>query len=230
MNQDTSSAPALAGNNNSPLPFNLAAIALLLMILGLGAAYVLAALVRGKDVMAQSTFEPPFIGQAIGATSLVIPKSWYHSPAPRSGEFADRIDLRINLRLAPGAPLVPLDLRITSTSRVQPSSYLLDAVYLRRFSSTQAEGPVGLVGKPLRSADGFQNETVWYDPLSVRPFVAKCIDAVAPGQSAACLRTVHLPGQLAVTYRFDAALLPYWRSFDQTLKPWLVRIGAQAGQ
>ncbi len=89
---------------------------------------------------------------------------------------------------------------------------------------------MGLVGKPLSGAEGFEGETVWYDPLSARPFVAKCIEPVEAGQPAACLRTVHLPGQIALTYRFDASLLPYWKTFDETLKPWLVQIGAQAGQ
>ncbi len=218
------SIPAEEGSATSA-PFNFTAIALLLLLLGIGAAYILDALANRTGDEKESLYAPPFLSQIVGGKTLHIPKRWFHPPAPKNGEFSDQLDLQIKLRFAPDVSPTLLDIRLTPASGAQPSAYLLDAVYLKQFSSRQVKGPVGLVGKPLRNEGGFQNETVWYDPLSPTPFVAKCISAVEPEQPASCLRTVYLPDQIAVTYQFPADILEYWRHFDAVMEPWLFEMG-----
>ena len=207
------------------LPFNLSAIALLLLLFGIGVSYMLDDMAGEQSQDAPSSYTAPFVSQILGGKTLLIPADWFHPPAPASGEFSDQIDLQIGVRLSPDASPAPIDIRLTPASGAQPSAYLLDTVYIKQFTSEQVSGPVGLVGKPLRSEEGFQNETVWYDPLSPRPFVAKCISAVKPERPASCLRTVYLPDQIAVTYQFPSDQLAYWRQFDAAMEPWLLDMG-----
>ena len=96
-----------------------------------------------------------------------------------------------------------------------------------RFTGREDIGtrPLGLIGKPLKSAEGFEGETVWYDPLSVDPFVAKCAPPVAEGTQARCLRSVYLGPGLAAVYAFGADVLENWKRFDPELHQQLAKIG-----
>src|SRR5690606_19151939 len=99
------------------------------------------------------------------------------------------------------------------------SARLLDSVYVRQFSQSEAGGIPGLVGKPLGGSAAYRNETVWYDPLSVTPFVAKCtrpVEGVAPG--ADCLRVAPLADRNLAVFTFPEAVLPHWRLFDAAVE------------
>jgi hypothetical protein len=112
-------------------------------------------------------------------------------------------------------------------SGVRASAHLLDSVYLHLFQSGEVSGgPTGLIGKPLRPAEGYSSEVVWYDPISAEPFVAKCAAATERARAADCLRTVYLAPALAAIYRFPADALAGWRSMDELLLAQLRRIGA----
>ena len=91
----------------------------------------------------------------------------------------------------------------------------------------ELSGPPGLVGKPLYSSEGYEDDTVWYDPLSGTPFVAKCAaPPVGDNSPANCLRIVALPGGIAAVYDFGADALYSWRNFDGLMQDVLTRIGA----
>ncbi len=210
---------------NPPSPFNLAVIALFLSLLGLGFAYLLVAAANNPASLSASVWSTPVIEKTLAGTKISVPAAWVRTPSADTGDFNDQLDLRLNLRFAPEARLYALKVRLIPLYEAQPSSYLLDAVYLRLFSSSQLNGVPGLVGKPLKPALGFQNETVWYDPLSARPFVAKCLGAGTDRQPASCLRTQKLTSRLAAVYRFDADVLAYWREFDAAVQPLLAQIG-----
>ena len=90
----------------------------------------------------------------------------------------------------------------------------------------QLSGPVGLVGKPLKASEGYENETVWYDPLASSPFVAKCEAPIVAGAAGHCLRTVYLGPGIAAIYGFADDVLGNWKKFDAELHPRLTEIGA----
>jgi len=203
--------------------YNLAAITLLAVFAGLGLAYLIEALVPAPQPPVQSDYAAPFVTQNIAGHELTIPQDWYAEPGTASGGFADHVDLALSVRI--GQSIEPVGVRLTPHSAAQSSAYLLDQVYLHRFAADEVPGPPGLIGKPLRAEEGFQGETVWYDPLSPRPFVAKCADAAAT-MPRGCLRTVRVPGGLAITYAFSERLLGDWMRFDEAMNPFLERIGA----
>jgi len=206
--------------------FNLAAIALVLTLIGLGVAYLLVAAAKRPATMIASRWSEPVMHKKLAGTQLLIPKSWMRASwGQQGGEFAEQVDLRLNLRFGPETKLFTVKLRLIALAKAQPSSFLLDAVYARQFSLRQVSGAPGLVGKPLNPTEGFQSETVWYDPISPNPFVAKCLSENAGGATATCLRTVQASRQLAVIYQFDADLLPYWKNFDAAMLPFLAQIG-----
>ncbi len=212
-----------------PSLFNLLAIALLLALAGLGAAYLLVAAAKTAQISKPSSWSEPLIRLNLAGAELTIPRSWMRTSSGENGQDnvqADlQVDLELNLQFAPGAKPYPVRLRLIAAAKVQPSSYLLDTVYMRQFSSRQKNTIAGLVGKPLKPREGFQGETVWYDPLSPNPFVAKCLDESLNSTEAGCLRTVQMTRRLAVIYRFDADLLAHWKNFDATMQPILAQIG-----
>jgi len=108
---------------------------------------------------------------------------------------------------------------------VRASARLLDSLYLHLFEPTEVTGPPGLIGKPLKAGEGYQHETVWYDPLAPLPFAAKCADPLPGEVEAQCLRSVVLDAQIGAVYEFDAGLLMNWRGFDAGVAQWLSVIG-----
>ncbi|MCB9994097.1 MAG: hypothetical protein H6873_10635 [Hyphomicrobiaceae bacterium] len=214
-----------AGHLNISL-FNLAAIGLLIAMAGITLAYVIEATIKPPAPHPTSAFEAPFRATTVGGVELIIPKLWFRDSLRTEGSFTDQTSLTIWVKFNQVAPARPVDATFMPLSSAQPSAYLLDRVYLRQFQAAQVQGPSGLVGKPLVQEDGFQHETVWYDPLSPRPFVAKCMDAISDNVPARCMRTIQGKESLAVTFEFDFADLANWRAFDSVMTPYLTAIGA----
>jgi hypothetical protein len=214
----------LAGPRSSAIGYNLATIALSLALGGLGLAYALDAIGKARALPAAAAADD-VLTRAIGGRELVIPTAWFRYGAEPAAGFATEVELRVALPLGPAETVLPVDVTLLPASRVRPSARLLDGVYLHRFGDDEVDGPLGLVGKPLHGADGFAGETVWYDPLSANPFVAKCSEPVAPGLPARCLRAVTLAPGLAARYAFDADVLVNWRRFDAEMRQRLEAIG-----
>jgi hypothetical protein len=212
---------ATAPQPNS-LGFNLAGIAVLVLLLAVGAAYVVDILGRNSRTAPPELTDKATVAIALAGKKLTIPSSWFRYGEQLQGGFVNEIDLHVLL----GESAIPMDVTLLPRSRVRPSSVLLDGVYLHQFGEDTLNGVAGLVGKPLHDGDGFTGESVWYDALSANPFVAKCLAPVAKDEPAQCLRTVFLPSGIAAVYAFDASALQSWRQFDPEMQKWLGQIGA----
>jgi hypothetical protein len=220
---DASAAAAQPKREGHSIGFNLATIALVAAIGGLGVAYLI-------DAVERSVHAPLPAGTAtrsLGGTELHIPAAWLAGEADVDATgFAKQVDLVLNLPLGPKGALRKLEVTLTQRSRVRPSASLLDGVYLHEFQAEQLSGPPGLVGKPMSAVEGYANETVWYDPIAPKPFVAKCQTPIAQGQPGHCLRSVYLGPGVAAVYGFDDDVLVNWKKFDAELHPLLTEIGA----
>lgn len=221
----------MSGNAEAPAPhhhpvgFNLAGIAVLLLLGGIGVAYLIDGAGRAARTEAHRLDTETTLTRSLGGVELEIPLAWFRYEEQRIEGFAKQIDLRFDLPLGPDAAIEAVDVTLLPRSRVRPSAALLDGVYLHQFLPEQLEGPPGLVGKPLRPDEGYADEAVWYDALSADPFVAKCSKLVpdGPGQ---CLRTVHLGPGVAAVFTFPEAALAHWREFDALVDARLKQIGA----
>lgn len=221
----TPSASANEPKPASSLGFNLAGIAVLVLLVAVGAAYFIDDRSRAARIPPPDLADERTVTLTMSGKDMTIPASWFrHGEQMRSG-FSSQIDLRVMLAQDGTAPL-PVDVTLLPRSRARPSSALLDGVYLHQFDGETLSGVPGLVGKPLQQANGFADETVWYDALAADPFVAKCMASVEAQAPARCLRTVYLPSGIAAVYAFDATALQGWRNFDTEMRNWLAPIGA----
>ncbi len=202
--------------------YTLAAIALVIAILGLAGAYAVGAWL---DAARARPADPSLAAThiiTIGAQHYVVPAALISDPIQRREGFSDRLDLALVLPLGEGGALTPVDVTIMPRGRIRTSANLLDSVYLRQFATTQLQGPPGLVGKPLLGDAGTSGETVWYDPLSAMPFVAKCSAPVTVGTAQkSCIRTVQLSDRNVAVFAFEPSVLYNWRRFDETVEGWL---------
>lgn len=208
------------------LLYNLVAIALVMITGGVALAYGIDALGRQKHRVADLSDNTNVVTRTLAGRDLSIPLSWLRYDEQLSEGFASQIEMAIDLPLGRAGALQTVNLTLVPRSRARPSSSLLDGVYLHQFDAIDVSGAPGLVGKPLLASAGFEDETVWYDPISADPFVAKCIEPIGPKSAGQCLRTVVLPSGIAVIYSFPVEALASWRQFDDSATPWLKRIGA----
>jgi hypothetical protein len=206
----------------SSLTFNLVAIAALIGLAAIALAYAIDGASRSDGYRID---EGATLVRTIAGKDLEIPESWFRYAEQKTEGFARQIDLQFNLPLGAGGTSAGIEVTLLPNSRVRPSASLLDNVYLHQFASGELSGPPGLIGKRLDSADGYAEETVWFDPISADPFVAKCAAPVAIDTPTRCLRSVRLGPGLAAVYVFDAEVLENWRDFDRQAQVNLARIG-----
>lgn len=219
-------APAAAHLDFRGSVYTLGIIALVVSLLGLGLAYAIDAASRDARTPAHRWDSTTTLARSIGGRDLRIPLAWFRNAEGGEENFSRQVDLLIRLPIGPGEAMRSVDVTLVPRSTVRASAQLLDGVYLHMFGADEVAGPPGLVGKPLRAAEGYASETVWYDPLSATPFVAKCDAPGGPAGRGACLRIVYLAPALAAIYRFPADALDGWRSFDEQLNALLGQIGA----
>ncbi|MDP2780975.1 hypothetical protein [Devosia sp.] len=218
-------APAAKGHAAPGLAYNMAGITVLLLLLAVGAAYLIDELGRQTRAPVPALTDGNPITQTIAGRELAIPTSWFRYGEQLRDGFTNQIDLQVMLTASDGAAL-PVNVTLLPRSRVRTSASLLDRVYVHQFTGATLGGVAGLVGKPMRNENGYAGESVWYDALSPNPFVAKCLAAADGAGSEQCVRTVYLPSGMAVVYAFDATALQSWRQFDGEMAQWLSRIGA----
>lgn len=227
MLEMSSQSPQAAGHSGpASLTYNLAGIGVLVLLLAVGAAYLVDSMVHANRVPTPSLQDQDPIRQTISGRELSIPSTWFRYGEQIRDGFTNQIDLRVMFAPEGTANPVPVDITLLPRSRVRASSTLLDGVYLHQFSDETRDGVQGLIGKPMLASKGYSGETVWYDALSPNPFVAKCVEPVMPDGAAQCVRTVYLPSGMAAVYTFDATILQSWRLFDAEMERWLAPIGA----
>ena len=225
----SSGATAKAPQSETPgVGFNLAAIALVLVLGGLALAYALDAASRAARQPTHRTDDGVTLTRTIGGKDLEIPLAWFRYAEQPAEGISRQVDLHLVLAFGPTQALHGIDVTLLPRSSLRTSARLLDDVYLHLFAEQQLSGPPGLVGKPLEGARGYASETVWYDPLTPDPFVAKCSAPVTPNAPGRCLRTVHLVPGIAAAYTFDADVLAWGREFDPRMRPLLEQIGVFA--
>jgi hypothetical protein len=189
-----------------------AGIFIFISALGLAAAYGLQAMAeRAREVAPPPPGEP--IHFTLAAVDVAVPLNWLRS-AP-SGGFVEAIELSVPIELAGAPEPMIADVTLLARARAVPSAALLDRLYIHRFSDQQVSGPHGLIGKPLIAEAGYENETVWYDPVNGNPFVAKCLELIDEGQRVLeCMRTIPLGTKVSAVVRFDEPALMRWQEFD----------------
>lgn len=207
----------------------LGVISLVVALLGLGAAYAIDAASRSARISPHRLDTATILTRSIGGHNLQIPLAWFRNAEGGDANFSKEVSLLFRLPVGPEGAMRSVDVAIVPRSTVRPSARLLDGVYLHVFDDTEVHGPAGLIGKPLKWVEGYSSETVWYDPLSADPFVAKCDGGTAPSGPGECLRIVNLAPGLAAIYRFPADVLESWRTFDAQLGIPLGQIGATGG-
>jgi hypothetical protein len=220
------SASALRHAAPAALGYNLAGIAVLVLLLAVGAAYLIDDLSRSSRAAGPSLDDTDPVTQTISGRELAIPAAWFRYGEQIRDGFTNQIDLRVLFAIDETQEGLPVDITLLPRSSARASSSLLDRVYLHQFDDRTLGGVPGLVGKPMLASNGYTGESVWYDALSPDPFVAKCVEPVAAEGAAQCVRTVYLPSGIAAIYTFDATLLQSWRRFDTEMQRWLGPIGA----
>lgn len=204
---------------------NVLAIAIAVALAAIGLAYALDALNRKNAETDSTTRFFAMVPVNVSGVELEIPSNWLRFSSQPETPFSDRLDLALPLDFS-GATPVQITLTIVPRARVRASSTLLDSVYLQHFSAEETPGVPGLVGKPLAGGEGYQEETVWYDPIRINPFVAKCAPPLAKDEQGICLRTLVLDSGLAAILGFPETALQEWRRFDALLATVFDRIGA----
>jgi hypothetical protein len=205
--------------------YNLASIAVFVFLAAVGAAYLIDRLNKGAIPPPPSLADTDALTQTIAGRDLAIPRNWFRFGEQIRAGFTDQIDLRIAFPLAGGTSSL-VDVTLVPRSRARTSAALLDSVYIRQFAEGTLSSTTGLVGKKLQGSAAVEGETVWYDAISLQPFVAKCMAPITENGASQCVRTVHLPSGIAAVYSFDATILSSWRQFDAELEKWLSPIGA----
>lgn len=222
----TPSARPTGAKPHSSLGYNLAGIAVLVLMAAVGTAYLIDEMGKSGRTPVPALDDGAAITQTLSGRELSIPTNWFRYGEQIRDGFTNQIDLRVMFQPDGDSAALPVDVTLVPRSRARASSSLLDGVYLHQFDDKTLSGYPGLVGKPMLASNGFGGESVWYDAISPNPFVAKCIEAVAADKPAQCLRTVYLPSGIAAVYAFDATVLQSWRLFDTEMEQWLSKIGA----
>ena len=209
--------------------YTLGLVTLVVVLIGIGVAYAIDAASRSARVAPHRWDSDTTLTRAIGGRNLTIPLAWFRNAEGGEENFSKQVSLLFRLPVGVDGAVERIDVTLVPRSSVRPSSRLLDGVYLHMFEDKEVAGPPGLVGKPLKEKEGYSSETVWYDPLSADPFVAKCDAPTGPGDTGECLRIVYLAQGLAAVYRFPVEALPGWKDFDNQLAAPLRQIGALDG-
>ncbi len=205
---------------------NFLAIGIVVALVAVAIAYGIDAVGRRSERLAQADALLATVPVNVSGVALTVPAAWLRFPEQPGSDFSDRLDLALSLDIDAETRL-PVTLSLVPKARARASSALLDTVFLQHFSKEELSNAVpGLIGKPLTGSEGYQGETVWYDPIRQDPFTAKCTSPLAEDGANACLRTLVLDSGLSATFGFSEAALADWRKFDMPLAAMLERIGA----
>jgi len=221
--------PASSPSSDSlhALFYNLGALTLIAAFAALGFAYAIDGLGRRIDASPVLASDAEVAEITVSGQNFHVPLAWIRFASQRQDGFAERVDMELPVAASPDGTVTQMTATLLPLSKARLSARMLDAVYLHQFEPDQLNGPTGLVGKPLKAAEGFADEVVWYDALSVEPFVAKCLRPIGPGARGSCQRVIPLGPSTALVLNFEPTLLEHWRWLDAALAVPLARIGGE---
>lgn len=205
---------------------NVLGLIVITAFVAIGLAYAIDALNRRAGTDRGTDVPVAMVPVNVSGVALSVPAPWLKYPEQLESAFADRLDLSVTLEL--GSEPVSVTLTLLPKTRVRSSAALIDSVYLQHFTGDERRGAPGLIGKPLTGGEGYDGETVWYDPIRFNPFVAKCAPPLDAEKSGSCLRTLILDSGLAVIVDFPDTALKDWREFNAPLASTLTSVGAGA--
>lgn len=205
---------------------NLLVLCLIVTFATIGAAYFIDFSVRQLETQKDGLDTEFRLEKIVAGQKLSVPQSWLTYPDQTNEGFVERLDLTLPVEFSQVMAANTVNVTFFPRSRLKLSANLLDSVYLHSFTQTRPKGPSGLIGKGLAQEAGYRGETVWFDPISANPFVAKCDSSETAISTPKCLRTVELSSGIGMTMVFDANFLALWREIDPTINDALQILGA----
>lgn len=167
----------------------------------------------------------------VAGETLTVPGGYFRFVDQRRAAKLDRIDLVLRwpdlaeaMQPRPTSPSGvgsdPDLVFVSITRRDVPfdSTARLATVYQRFFDGAAFDGPAGLIGQRMAAGSGYEDELIFFEPGSVRPFAVRCFAGEEAGRATICLREVMIGRDLIMTYRFAASLLPAWQALDRDLR------------
>lgn len=198
------------------------------VLAGLGALWLALDLRAGTPVEPAAT---TVVSVSVAGETMTLPSGYFRFLDQRRGTKLDRIDLHFRWpglsEAVPTRPSGPSDIgpdpdlifvSIARRDVALDSTARLATVYQRFFQGPAFDGPGGLVGQRMAAGSGYEDELVFFEPGSVRPFAARCFAGEEAGRATICLREVMVGRDLIMTYRFAASLLPGWQALDRDLR------------
>ena len=98
------------------------------------------------------------------------------------------------------------------------SSERLATLYARYFDGDAFDGPGGLVGRRFLPSSSYADELLFFEPGSVRPFVARCFAKAGGSTVDLCLSEFRVGASLIAAYRFRPVLLAQWKEMDDQIR------------
>lgn len=202
----------------------------------LGAVLVL----FGRD---EDDVSPRPVQIRVGETALTVPANHIRFADQRRGGALPRLDLAA---FWPGLTGVSPDSRTAFATlgvalpqgqavlqiAVEPRTVALDSaarlasVYVRFLADEPADATIapavdGLVVRRFRADSPYADETLYFEPGAVHPFVARCFPRATGDARRLCLMEVPLGKDLFAAIRFPPALLSDWMTLRVDLHDFL---------
>jgi hypothetical protein len=209
-------------------PARLAAAAVALLGFAVGALWYVAG--DGDDTA------PHPVAVTISGESLAIAANRIRFADQRRGGALPRVDLAVlwpNMagRTATNRDAFALPRPDTPVLQIaiEPSPVALDSaarlasVYLRYFAADPPDEslapPVdGLVARRFVAGSPYADETLYFEPGSVHPFVARCFPRAEGDERRLCLTEIGFGKNLVAAIRFPPALLADWRRLQDACR------------
>lgn len=182
---------------------------------------------------------------SIAGETLTIPANRIRFADQRRGGALDRVDLAVlwpgldgrtaetraafaGTDPAPAAPASATVLHIAIERRAVEldSAARLASVYVRFFAPGEPDAatapPVdGLIVRRFVAGSPYADETLYFEPGAVHPFVARCFPRASGDARNLCLTEIALGRGLVAAIRFPPALLADWKSLATALAEFL---------
>jgi hypothetical protein len=172
--------------------------------------------------------DPAPLQVGLAGIALAVPANMIRFAEQRRPGLSDRLDLFVRWpelrgfseRMADefaGSAVSIIFLSLSPPGSVGDPIHRLETVYRYLFTGASWLGPDGLVGRRLADESAYAREALYYEPGSVDPFIARCLDGTQTDILPMCLVEVNVGG-LSAVYRFNQTLLPEWRAIDARLR------------